>query len=123
MADYSAITTEFVNAWTAMDIDRIMDFFTDDAVYINIPMDPPNRGKQEIRAFIEGFIGMTSAIEFIVHHQVESADGIVMNERTDRITINGKTVELPVMGVFEFSDGKISAWRDYFDMGKFSELG
>jgi limonene-1,2-epoxide hydrolase len=24
------------------------------------------------------------------------------------------------MGVFEFQGGKISAWRDYFDMGGFS---
>jgi limonene-1,2-epoxide hydrolase len=23
---------------------------------------------------------------------------------------------LPVMGVFEVQDGKIAAWRDYFDM-------
>jgi limonene-1,2-epoxide hydrolase len=25
-------------------------------------------------------------------------------------------VELPVMGIFEVHDGKITAWRDYFDM-------
>lgn len=29
------------------------------------------------------------------------------------------SVELPVMGAFELSDGKISAWRDYFDMAQF----
>ena len=28
----------------------------------------------------------------------------------------GNTVELPVTGVFEVVDGKITAWRDYFDM-------
>jgi limonene-1,2-epoxide hydrolase len=26
-------------------------------------------------------------------------------------------VELPVASVFEVRDGKIAAWRDYFDMG------
>ena len=93
---------------------------TEDAVYINIPMDPPNHGKTEICAFIEGFIGMASQIEFVVHHQIESSDGLVMNERTDRFLINDKWVELQVMGVFEFSDGKISAWRDYFDMAAFN---
>ncbi len=30
--------------------------------------------------------------------------------------MNGKKVELPVAGVFEVKDGKITAWRDYFDM-------
>ena len=120
MSNNAAITTDFVNAWTALDLDAIMDFFTEDAVYTNIPMGAPNVGKVGIRAFIEGFIGAAEKIEFIVHHQVEGPDGIVMNERTDKLTMGGKVIELPVMGVYEFVDGKISAWRDYFDMGPFS---
>ncbi len=116
----SNITTAFIDAWETLDVDAIMDFFTEDAIYTNIPMDPPNNGKAEIRAFIEGFVGSASEIEFIVHHQIESADGIVMNERTDRINFNGKVVNLPVMGIFEFRDGKICAWRDYFDMAMFA---
>lgn len=120
MSNNASITTDFINAWTAMDLDAIMSFFTEDAVYINIPMEPVNNGKAEIRAFIEGFMGATTAMEFIIHNQVEGSDGIVMNERTDRLEMGGKWVELPVMGVFEFRDGKICAWRDYFDMAKFS---
>ncbi|MFK8018451.1 MAG: limonene-1,2-epoxide hydrolase family protein [Pseudomonadales bacterium] len=109
--------TGFIDAWNALNVDSIMEHFTDDCVYINMPMDPPNNGKEEIRAFIEGFTGSCTEINFTVHHQTESADGrIVMNERTDRLKMNGKWVELAVMGVFEFRDGKICAWRDYFDM-------
>ena len=33
-----------------------------------------------------------------------------------RFEVGGKKIELPVMGVFEITDGKIAAWRDYFDM-------
>ena len=116
----SDITQAFIDAWGAKDVDAILEFFTEDAVYINIPMDPPNRGKAEIRTFIEGFIGMAEEVEFVVHNQVEGADGVVMNERTDRFKINGKWVELQVMGIFEFSDGKICGWRDYFDLAQFS---
>ena len=97
-----------------------MGYFTEDAVYTNIPMGPLNVGKAAIRAFTEGFIGPAESIEFIVHNQVEGVDGVVMNERTDKLTMGGKVIELPVMGVYEFVDGKISAWRDYFDMGPFS---
>jgi limonene-1,2-epoxide hydrolase len=121
MSSNAAITQDFIKAWTDMNIDKLMEFFTDDAVYTNIPMDPPNKGKQAIRTFIEGFMGMASEMEFIVHNQIEGPDGVVMNERTDRLCLNDKWVELPVMGVFEFTDGKISAWRDYFDMAKFTE--
>ena len=94
--------------------------FGDDAVYTNIPIDPPNRGKEAIRKTIEGFLGMAQAIEFVVHHSAEDPRaGIVMNERTDRFRIGDKWVEARVMGVFELRGGKIAAWRDYFDLAEF----
>jgi limonene-1,2-epoxide hydrolase len=43
----------------------------------------------------------------------------VFTERLDRMTFAGKDVELPVAGVFELRDGKITAWRDYFDQKMF----
>ena len=46
--------------------------------------------------------------------------GVVMNERTDHLEMGGKTIALPVVGVFEIVDGKIKAWRDYFDMAQFA---
>jgi len=44
-----------------------------------------------------------------------SRGNLVFTERVDRFTMNGRTVALPVAGVFEIRDGKIAAWRDYFD--------
>ena len=56
---------------------------------------------------------------------VAAADGpVVMTERVDVFKLADKSFELPVMGVFEVSDGKITAWRDYFDMNQFtSQMG
>ena len=120
MASHAAIVDSFMQAWNTRDVDAVMDHFSEDAAYANVPMGPPHVGKADIRAFIDGFIGMATSIEFVVHNQVEGADGVVMNERTDILELDGKKIELPVMGVFEFSDGKISAWRDYFDMAAFA---
>ncbi len=50
-----------------------------------------------------------------------AAGNVVINERLDRFIINGNDVELPVCGVFELRDGKIAAWRDYFDMATFQK--
>jgi len=120
-ADASVIT-DFIAAWSTGEIDRIMDFFHEDAVYTNVPIDPPNRGVAAIRQTIETFVGMAEAIEFVVHASAENpTTGVVMNERTDRFLIGGKWIELPVMGVFELRDGKISAWRDYFDLAQFQQ--
>ena len=120
MSSASELVHAFMDAWGTRDIDAIMAFFSEDAAYANVPMGPPNVGKAAIREFIEGFLGTTSCIEFVVHHQAEGADGIVMNERTDKLTMGGNTIELPVMGVFEIRDGKVAAWRDYFDMSAFA---
>jgi limonene-1,2-epoxide hydrolase len=40
--------------------------------------------------------------------------------RVDAFKLPNKAFELPVMGIFEVGDGKISAWRDYFDMNQFT---
>lgn len=113
MASNSEIIDRFVACWGQKDLDAIMGFFTPDAVYTNVPIDPPNEGLEAIRKTIEGFLGMAEQIEFIVHHQAESASGTVLNERTDRFLIGGRWAEAGVMGVFELEDGKIKAWRDY----------
>jgi limonene-1,2-epoxide hydrolase len=42
-----------------------------------------------------------------------------MTERVDVFKLPGKSFELPVMGAFEVDGGKISAWRDYFDLKQF----
>lgn len=48
------IVQDFIAAWEARDIDRVMCFFAEDAVYHNIPM-PMMTGRAPIRKFIEGF--------------------------------------------------------------------
>ena len=121
MSKNTEIIDAFVDCWKDRDVDRILSFFTEDAVYTNIPIDPPNEGVEAIRKAVEGFVGMAEAIEFLVHHSSENpTTGVVMNERTDRFKIGDKWVEAKVMGVFELKDGKITAWRDYFDLGQFT---
>ena len=126
MASNTDIVDAFIAAWGSMDLDRIMAFFAPDAVYTNVPIDPPNRGIEAIRGMIGAFLGMAKAVEFVVHHQAENtATGVVMNERTDRFLLSdGRWAALRVMGVFELREGKIRAWRDYFDMAEAQrELG
>ena len=118
--DADKVVREFCEAWGRADLEAIVGAFTEDAVYHNIPM-APCEGKDAIRSFIEGLLGdMASAIEFDIRHQVTSGN-LVLNERIDTIKLKTGEVVLPVCGVFELNpDGKISAWRDYFDMKQFT---
>jgi limonene-1,2-epoxide hydrolase len=109
------LVTEFCKLWAAPNPDELAEYFTEDAVYHNIPMEPV-QGRQAIKEFIAGFLAAFDGIDFNVHRQV--SDGtLVMNERTDVMRRKGGgAVPLPVMGVFEVQDDRIVAWRDYFDM-------
>jgi limonene-1,2-epoxide hydrolase len=117
MSDNIQVVQDFIAAWNANDVERIMAFLSDDCFYHNIPMEPM-KGATAIRAFIGGFSGMASEIDWVVHHIAAGADGAVLTERTDRFLIGEKWMEILVMGVFELADGKITAWRDYFDLAQ-----
>ena len=117
MAQPIDVVREFCALWEKGDLDAIVESFTEDAVYHNIPVAPVT-GKDAIRATIAGFTGGVDTIEFRVLNI--SADGnVVMTERVDAFITSTVTIELPVMGTFEVQDGKIAAWRDYFDLNQY----
>ena len=116
--DPDALVTQFCAAWPRMDADELASYFSEDGVYHNIPMEPAV-GRAAVHDLLRGLGTMISAIRFEVHRQVTSGS-VVMNERTDHITMGDRVVALPVVGVFEIDNGRIRAWRDYFDMAQFS---
>ncbi len=114
MTDNVKLVTDFCRAWSNRNIEELVAYFSEDAVYHNMPM-PPMKGKPAIQVILSQIIAPASAIEFEIRHVAESGN-VVFTERIDRFHMGGKKVELPVAGVFEMKDGKIVAWRDYFDM-------
>ena len=111
------VVRAFCAAWGDGDLDALIAFFTDDAVYHNIPL-APVVGPDQIRATVEGFTGGVDSIEFRLD-AIAADGGTVLTERVDIFTFPNGRIELPVMGTFEVRDGKIAAWRDYFDMQQF----
>lgn len=104
----------FVAAFNVKDIDAVMTFFTADAVYHNMPS-APVQGTEAVRKVITAFVSSASKVDWEILRIAQSGN-TVLTERIDRFAINGKDVALPVMGAFDLRDGKIAAWRDYFDM-------
>jgi limonene-1,2-epoxide hydrolase len=108
------VVTRFCDAWSRRDVDELLSFFTPDAVYHNVPIDPAV-GHDAIRNMLDLFVPASSEIVFEIVH-IAASDNVVLTERVDRFQMGERRVELPVMGVFEIREGKIAAWRDYFDM-------
>jgi limonene-1,2-epoxide hydrolase len=117
MSEPIEVVRDFCDTWGTGDLDALMAFFTPDAVYHNIPVDPVV-GVDAIRATIAGF---TTGVESVVFetNAIAAAGDVVLTERVDVFTFPNGRVALPVMGTFEVKDGKIAAWRDYFDMNQF----
>jgi limonene-1,2-epoxide hydrolase len=118
--DAEKIVTDFCNAWPRKNVDELLAFFTDDAVYHNIPLESA-KGKDAIRGVINTFLPMARSLHFKVLNSAGNGN-VVFNERVDIFDLgNGKTISLPVAGVFEVTGSKISAWRDYFDMAMYTK--
>ena len=117
MSEPLDVVRRFCATWSTLDIDQIMSFFAEDAVYHNIPI-APLVGHADIRTMIESFTAGVDRIDFDVLHAVADG-GLVMTERVDRFTSSTGVINLPVMGTFEVDGEKITAWRDYFDLNQF----
>ena len=109
------IVRRFFDAWEARSLDGIMSHMTADARWLNTGL-PESVGQDAIRNAIGPFLAAASSVEFKVHHIAETSDGAVLTERTDIFDNDGKILSVDVMGVFELKDGRIHAWRDYFDV-------
>lgn len=107
-----ATVLAFVEAWNALDWSRIYGLMADDIVYHNIPMKPVT-GIPAVRKGFEAW--PVDSCEWIVSN-IATAGNVVLTERIDIFVRGSDRITVPVMGAFEVTDGKISRWRDYFDM-------
>lgn len=109
--------SETVHAFLAhmerLDYDAAMQLVSDDCEYTNVPLATVH-GPAAIRAVLEPFFAHLPENVFGVVREA-SAGPIVFVERLDRHLVGGRWAELPVTGVFEVRDGRITVWRDYFD--------
>ena len=108
----------FIVAVTGGDQTRAAELVADDIVYENIGFGPtsleaPVPTINGAKATLEFLAPITDA-EWVVHRDLQLGN-VVVNERTDKFTMNGMRIELPVAGIFEVVDGRITFWRDYFD--------
>ncbi len=118
--DAERVVRSFCDAFDGRDAEVLRPFFTDDVVYHNIPLEPAV-GVDDTITFIQGFFAMCDTMT-IENVHVASRDGVVLTERIDTFTIGEAVSPLRVMGAFEVRDGRISAWRDYFDMGQVTAM-
>ena len=106
--------------WPRLSLEDWRELFAPKAVYRNIPMPGDTIGPDAIHEFLRGAIAV-----YDVKCDTLSAvadERRVAVERLEHFSQrDGKRAfDLPVLGIFELENGKITAWRDYFDLKTFT---
>jgi limonene-1,2-epoxide hydrolase len=109
------VVRQFLAALKRSDVDELVSFFSDDAVWTDGPRGT-YRGVDAIRAEIESQVQVVPSLTVEVKNLVATG-GTVMVERSDTFETQGKSFDLEVVGVFEIDGSSlIKRLRDYYDL-------
>ena len=110
-----SVVRKFLACFPASDVDNVIGFFSDDAVYIDGPRGV-HTGIDAIRTELQSQLAMVPNTTIDVKALAES-QGTVLTERIDICEIAGQSVGMEIVGAFDVnSDGRITRWRDYYDL-------
>lgn len=116
-AESIAFVRQFIEACVRAEPDEFASYFCEEATWWNSPW-PPIKGRAAIRETLRAGAKRMTALPWDILNIVADGD-IVMAERVDHFQIGDKRINVPCMGIFELRDGRIAAWRDYWDLKTF----
>ena len=111
--DNARTVETFLYALQDEDFDTVDSMFADTIVWQNVGW-LTLRGRQRIVKILrrgQGRVGFEVKI-----HRIAAEGNTVLTERTDAIVIGPLRLQFWVCGVFEVYAGRITLWRDYFDL-------
>jgi limonene-1,2-epoxide hydrolase len=112
-----ALIRQFIEVCVRADPDEFASYFCDDAMWWNAPWTPV-QGRAAIREMLRIGAARMTALPWEIRHIVADGD-VVMTERVDHFRVGEKRIRVPCMGIFELRNGRIAAWRDYWDLKAF----
>lgn len=120
--DADSVAREWLEAWDAHDIDRILSFYTEDAVYEDVPTvengwGPPSRGQEELRqALVQMFQEMPDlGLQFV--SAFSNGDRMAVEwimTGTQYLDYTGE-FSIRAVSVLDLEGDKIAAASDYYD--------
>ena len=111
--DNARIVEDFLKALENQQFETFDALLADDIVYQNVGL-PTVRGRRRVVKMMRGMEGrMGFEVKF---HRNVAEGNTVLNERTDAMIIGPVRLQFWICGVFEVHDGRITLWRDYFDL-------
>jgi limonene-1,2-epoxide hydrolase len=113
---YEQIAIDFMDCWRRFDLEDAVSRISEDCVFTPDIKAEPVVGRAAIRALWAKYMESMKTYSMEVR-SVLASDRLVYLERVERVlgSVNGE-MALPIVGVYELdAEGKITAWRDYWD--------
>lgn len=103
----------FLNALQEQDFDTAQNTLAQNLVYQNVGFPTIYGRNRAVKLFrsMPGWMGFEVKI-----HRIAADGAAVLTERTDALVFGPMRLQFWVCGVFEVHEGRITLWRDYFDM-------
>lgn len=103
----------FLYALQDEDYDAAYAALADNILYQNVGYTTMRGRKRIIKVFRRGAGRVRFEVKF---HRITTEGNAIMTERTDALILGPVRMQFWVCGVFEVHGGRITLWRDYFDM-------
>jgi len=108
---------QVMQATAEHDDEAFLGFLTDDVVYHYHVGSRPLIGKDWVRKFLNRYREITADVKWRIDRFAETENEVFVEGYEEYLdTRTDEVIAHPYMGIFEFRDGKICAWRDYFEM-------
>lgn len=112
---------EIVNAVMQANVDqddeKFLSYLTDDIEYHYHMGSRPLLGKEWVQKFLNKYREITADVKWQILRHAETENELFVEGYEEYLdTRTNEIIAHPYMGIFEFRDGKISGWRDYFEM-------
>jgi limonene-1,2-epoxide hydrolase len=99
-----------------MNVDRQTAMMADDIIWqVNVPTWKPRVGREAAREELARQNTISTGDLGSEVLNIASNDGVVFTERTAVFEMGDKRITMRLNAVFEVVEGKIAAWREYYD--------
>jgi limonene-1,2-epoxide hydrolase len=113
--DTEQVVRAALDSWATLDVEKIVEHFAPDAVWDPEPSVALG-GIEEIRQAVKEYTANMTFAQMKLRNIAVNGN-TVLTERIASFVLDGERFAVPVMGTIEVANGKIVAWRDYYELG------
>ncbi len=101
------VVQEFIDAFNARDVDRVVGCFSADAVIQNDPGTVFAQGEEAIRAHFGGFLPQSPNLHSEILSRIHVGSWVVQEEHVTGLVLGEPVPEFYILSAYRVEDGKI----------------